>query len=78
MDRGTGTPTALRSDGAVLAVETARNDVVELWDLDPAHWVDAACIVAGRNLTHEEWATYVGDLASYAPTCPAFPLPADG
>jgi len=77
-DRGNGTPTALRTDGGMLALETAHDDAVELWDLDPAHWSAAACVVAGRNLTHEEWATYIGDLATYAPTCPSFPAPVDG
>jgi hypothetical protein len=62
----------------VLAVETGdtADTGVALWDLDPAAWVDAACAIAGRNLTHEEWATYVGDLAPYTATCPSFPLPA--
>jgi WD40 repeat protein len=75
---GFRTPIALRPDGAVLAVETGdtADTGVALWDLDPAAWVDAACAIAGRNLTHEEWATYVGDLAPYTATCPSFPLPA--
>jgi len=78
VDRVNGSWTALRADGSVLAIETPHDDGVELWDLDPTRWLAAACVIAGRNLTHEEWATYIGDLASYAPTCPAFPVPADG
>ena len=27
------------------------------------HWVDAACRLAGRNLTHAEWDQHIGDLA---------------
>jgi hypothetical protein len=36
----------------------------------------AACRVAGRNLTREEWATNIGTLAPYRTTCPD--LPTDG
>ena len=47
---------------------------VQIWNLDPAHWVAAACRLAGRNLTRNEWATNIGDLAPYRATCPAFPV----
>jgi hypothetical protein len=46
---------------------------VKVWNLDPQSWVDAACRLAGRNLTPEEWNSYIGDLAPYAATCPEFP-----
>jgi hypothetical protein len=74
---GFRTPVALRPDGAVLAVETgdSADTGIALWNLDPAAWVDAACAIAGRNLTHEEWSTYIGDLAPYSATCPPFPIP---
>jgi hypothetical protein len=39
--------------------------------LDPTSWIDAACRLAGRNLTAEEWATNIGDLAEYGPDLPA-------
>ena len=42
----------------------------QLWDLDPEHWVTAACRMAGRNLTEQEWDSYIGDLATYGETCP--------
>ena len=59
---GPDSPTAaFRTNGTELAVDTEHGIVV--WDLDPAHWVDAACDVAGRNLTHTEWDQYMGDLA---------------
>jgi class 3 adenylate cyclase/WD40 repeat protein/energy-coupling factor transporter ATP-binding protein EcfA2 len=48
---------------------------VLLWDLEPSRWVDAACRVAGRNLTRAEWETNIGDLAPFGATCPEFPLP---
>jgi len=59
---------ALRADGLQAAVPT--KDGVAIWDLDPDHWVAAACQMAGRNLTREEWGTYIGDLAEYRKTCP--------
>jgi hypothetical protein len=45
-----------------------------VWDLDAAHWSDAACQIAGRStLTVDEWQTYLGDLADYGPLCPDAP-----
>ena len=58
----------LRPDGRELAADSAEG--VALWDLDPANWTQAACRVAGRNLTEEEWLTYVGEIAPYHETCP--------
>jgi hypothetical protein len=63
---------AFRFDGMELAIDTAQGIVV--WDLDPAHWVDAACDVAGRNLIPAEWDQYIGDIAPYRATCPQFAL----
>ena len=60
---------AVAPDGRQLAVATTSG--VALWDLDPTHWVEAACRIAGRNLTRDEWSTYIGDLARYHETCPA-------
>ena len=60
----------LRRDGRQAAVITSQGIVV--WDLDPDTWVEAACQLAGRNLTHAEWDQYIGDLAPYRQTCPAY------
>ncbi len=46
----------------------------QIWDLDPEHWADAACKVAGRNLSRQEWAATIGDLATYRVTCPDLPV----
>ena len=62
---------AIRPDGLEVAVDTA--DGIVVWDLDPAHWVEAVCQSVGRNLTRAEWDEYVGDLAAYRSTCPEFP-----
>jgi hypothetical protein len=61
---------AFRSDGMELAVDTEHGIVV--WDLDPSHWVEPACDIAGRNLTRSEWDQYIGDVAPYRATCPQF------
>ena len=59
----------LRGDGMRAAADAGQGIVV--WDLDPAHWVDAACRLAGRNLTHAEWDQYIGDLAPVSPNLPS-------
>ena len=62
---------ALRGDGLVAAAATRRG--INFYDLDPARWVEAACELAGRNMTREEWDRYIGDLAHYRATCPGHP-----
>ena len=62
---------SLRPDGRQAAFAIPGG--IAIWDLDPDHWVTAACQLASRNLTHEEWDTYIGDLADYHATCPEFP-----
>ena len=71
----------LSLDGRWLALggeridDGARHDhTFQLWDLDPDQWVAAACRVAGRNLTRDEWNAHIGDLAPYRATCPGLPL----
>lgn len=61
------TPGYLRPDGRELLVNM--RDGVAVWDLDPDAQFDAACGLAGRNLTREEWATYFGAIAPYRETC---------
>ena len=40
-----------------------------VWDLDVHHWEEAACRIAGRNLTKAEWQQYIPD-RPYQSTCP--------
>jgi WD40 repeat protein len=40
-----------------------------IWNVDPAAWKAKACSVAGRNLTHAEWAEFLGR-RSYRNVCP--------
>jgi WD40 repeat protein/class 3 adenylate cyclase/tRNA A-37 threonylcarbamoyl transferase component Bud32 len=49
---------AFAPDGSHVA--TAGFDgAAALWDLRPEAWVDAACSVAGRDLTRDEWHTFL-------------------
>lgn len=61
------TPGYLRPDGRELLVNM--RDGVAVWNLDPDTQFRAACRLAGRNLTREEWATYFGAIAPYRETC---------
>jgi WD40 repeat protein len=65
---------SLRPDGLALATEfNDSNGVgwVQVWDLDSRNWRTAACNEAGRNLTHSEWAQYLG--GPYNATCAQWP-----
>jgi DNA-binding SARP family transcriptional activator/outer membrane protein assembly factor BamB len=57
----------LRPDGMEMAVSMPAG--VVLWDLDPEHQFDDACRLAGRDLTDDEWNTYLGDLGDPQSTC---------
>lgn len=61
----------LSSDATTLAVSNGTTGGVSLWDLRPDRWVAAACTLAGRNLTRDEWRTYLSKLGPYRATCPA-------
>lgn len=61
----------LRQDGQAIEVNTRLG--VSVWSIDPATLADAACSLAGRNLTQTEWETYLGHLGPYRETCPQFP-----
>jgi DNA-binding beta-propeller fold protein YncE len=60
-------------NGDTLATNTPAGIV--LWDLNPDNWETAACRMAGRNLTADEWATYFPEEEPRA-TCADWPAPA--
>lgn len=60
-------PAWLHPDGKTLAMTVKEG--VALWDLDPTRQFAAACRLAGRELTPEEWTTYLGDDAHQIATC---------
>lgn len=64
----------LLGTGDRLATNTAQG--VQIWDLDPDHWVRAACAMAGRNLTKAEQRAYLPAGEATEPTCPEWPPPA--
>ncbi|MGW4930931.1 nSTAND1 domain-containing NTPase [Agromyces sp. NPDC004153] len=57
----------LRADGDELALNVEAG--IALWDLRPSSHADAACRMAGRDLTRDEWHTYLGQLGEYRSTC---------
>jgi DNA-binding SARP family transcriptional activator/class 3 adenylate cyclase/WD40 repeat protein/energy-coupling factor transporter ATP-binding protein EcfA2 len=61
----------LRPDGRQLAAATEHG--VQLWDLDPDAWRAAACHLAGRDLTRDEWERYMPRGEPYQATCPQWP-----
>jgi hypothetical protein len=61
------------SGGDVLLVEARdRQGGVHAIPTDPEELLVLACAAAGRDLTEEEWATYLPDMA-YEPTCSDLP-----
>ena len=67
-DLGFGWIFSLRPDGLELALPEGPAGVT-LWNLDPNSWLDAACELAGRNLTPNEWGRYLADFGPYHETC---------
>ncbi len=62
----------MRPDGKRVLLNTS-DGLVEL-DLTPDHLVQAACQLAGRDLSENEWSTFLGD-EPYRSLCPEFGLP---
>ena len=60
----------IRPEGLEAAILT--KDGIAIWDLDPTGWMRAACQIASRNLTQQEWERYIGNLDEYHVTCPQF------
>jgi hypothetical protein len=57
----------LQPDGKAFVVNGSNGAV--LWTLEPAEHFDAACRMAGRELTASEWSTYLGNLGPQRATC---------
>lgn len=61
------------SDSRGLVGNGVYDNEVTLWELDPDVWQERACHAAGRNLTRDEWAEYIGDDEPYRRTCDQWP-----
>ncbi|HTH05343.1 MAG TPA: WD40 repeat domain-containing protein, partial [Ilumatobacteraceae bacterium] len=55
------------ADGGEMAVNVPAG--IAVWDLKTSSQAEAACSMAGRDLTRDEWNAYVGDLGPYRSTC---------
>jgi DNA-binding beta-propeller fold protein YncE len=58
-------------DGKILASVSDDRSII-LWNVDDQSWARSACTVVTRNLTLDEWSTYMGD-EPYQKTCPNLP-----
>ena len=64
---------AFAGDGKTLATRM-RSGAVSLWDMDSERWTELACSIVNRNLTREEWETFLPS-ESYRAVCPGLPTP---
>ena len=65
---------AFTPDGRRLVTGHSSGEVA-LWDVDLDGWPSRACEIANRNLTRDEWKTFVGEDLPYRAVCPELPVP---
>ena len=58
---------AIRPDGLEMALSMPEGVVA--WDIDPEHQCELACRIAGRDLSENEWLTYLAALGEPQSTC---------
>jgi len=50
---------------------------IKLWLVGEQKLIAALCLRAGRSLTKDEWARYIGSDTPWQPSCQAFGLPSN-
>jgi hypothetical protein len=50
-----------------------QDGTVQLWDIETKALVSEACRIANRNLSRDEWSSFVGAEVNYERTCPNLP-----
>jgi hypothetical protein len=71
-DVGEWAPLVVSPDGKRLYANGPLDSATE-WNLDVDTWEAIACHAAGRNLTRDEWAEFLGDDTPYRATCAEWP-----
>jgi WD40 repeat protein len=54
---------------------TVSDDNLKLWPADPEWLFQQLCARAGRNLSREEWRTFIGESEHWQATCPNWHVP---
>jgi len=49
-------------------ISASSDGQIRLWNMDSSDWLKQACQIAGRNLTEEEWSTFIPE-QPYQETC---------
>jgi WD40 repeat protein len=62
------TGVALSGDRKTFATRN-QGTTARLWNIDVESWTEMACSIVNRNLTLEEWETFLPS-ESYRPACP--------
>jgi WD40 repeat protein len=63
---------AFNPDGTLLASAGGLDKTARLWDLEVESLVADACRIANRNLSRDEWNSFVGPEFDYVRTCSRF------
>jgi WD40 repeat protein len=60
---------AVLADGRLASGGNDGNGTIKLWLVDEQKLIAALCLRPGRNLTRDEWASYIGSDTPWQPSC---------